>query len=120
MSDGSLPSKCPSCGDGLLVVRLQCVSCGTEVKGEFDMCPVCTLDEEQGKLLKLFLDSRGNLKAVQRSLGVSYPTVRLRVEELFRTLKGDPPSVAPGTVLEKLRSGEIDVDTAEKLLSGEE
>jgi len=120
MSDGSLPSKCPSCGDRLVVVKLQCVSCGTEVNGEFDMCPVCSLDEEHSVLLQLFLDSRGNLKEVQHKLRVSYPTARLRMEELFRALKGDIPPVAPTDILEKLRIGEIDVETAEKLLSGEE
>lgn len=120
MSDSLLPSKCPSCGDRLIVVKLQCSSCGTELNGEFDMCPVCTLDEDQRALFDLFLESRGNLKEVQRKMGVSYPTVRLRMENMFSELKGEKRLKDPSEILRKLGNDEIDIDAAIKLLSGEE
>lgn len=119
MSDGTLPSRCPSCGDRMTVVRLQCCSCGTEVNGEFDICPVCAMSDSGRKMVNLFLDSRGNLKEVQRQLGLSYPTVRLKMEAAFRELLGRGSEPAPSEVLEKLRNGEIDIDTAQRLLSGE-
>jgi len=119
MSDNTIPPKCPGCGDRLIVVKLQCSSCGTEVNGEFDLCPVCTLDRKNSELFDLFMESRGNLKEVQRKLGVSYPTVRLRIDSMFSELKGEKPPMDSAAVLKRLSDGEIDVETASKLLSGE-
>jgi hypothetical protein len=103
----------------MVIVRLECASCGTEVTGEYDLCSTCRLEGPSRELFELFLRARGNLKKVQRELRVSYPTVRHRIEEMFRELEQDVPPVDPASVLEKLRKGEIDTDTAGKLLSGE-
>ena len=119
MSDSSIPPKCPSCGDRLIVVKLQCTSCGTEVNGEFDVCPVCKLEGGNRELFDLFMEARGNLKEVQRNLGVSYPTVRQRIENMFSELKGEVPPMDPGQILKELSDGKIDVETASKLISGE-
>lgn len=102
------------------MVRLVCGSCGTEVNGEFDVCPVCTLGEGSRALFDLFMDARGNLKEVQRRLGVSYPTARQRIETMFRELQGESPPMEASEVLRSLSEGEIDVETALKLLSGED
>jgi len=119
MSKSSIPSSCPSCGGSLVVVRLECSQCGTEVTGQFDLCPVCHLDGEIRKLFDLFINARGNLKQVQRDLGLSYPTVRLRIEELFHKLEQDFIPQDPKEILARVRSGELRVDEAEKLLRGE-
>jgi hypothetical protein len=116
VNKSNIPSSCPSCGGALIVVRLECSQCGTEVTGEFNLCPVCRLDGEIKKLFDLFIDARGNLKQVQRELGLSYPTVRLKIEAMFRKLIQDEPSRDPKEILAKVRSGEISVDEAEKLL----
>lgn len=118
MTDNRIPPRCPGCGGKLIVVKLLCSSCGTEVNGEFDVCPVCTLDDENRELFDLFMESRGNLKGVQRKLGVSYPTARQRVQSMFSELRGEEPMEDSGAVLKRLEDGEIDVDTALKLLSG--
>jgi len=119
MSESSIPPKCPSCGDRLIVVKLQCSSCGTEVNGEFDLCPVCLLEGENRELFNLFMESRGNLKKVQRKLGVSYPTVRQRIDRMFSDLKGEIPPQDPADILKSLSDGKIDVETAVRLLEGE-
>lgn len=118
MSDNTIPPKCPSCGDRLIVVKLQCSSCGTEVNGEFDVCPVCTLEGRNRELFDLFMESRGNLKKIQRKLGISYPTVRQRIDNMFGELKGEKPPLDPAEVLRRLSDGEIDVETASKLIAG--
>ncbi len=120
MPGSAVPPKCPSCSGPMVITRLECASCGTEVTGEYDLCSACRLEGTSRELFDLFLRARGNLKKVQRELGVSYPTVRQRIDEMFRVLEQDVPPADPQSVLERLRSGEIDADTAGKLLSGED
>jgi hypothetical protein len=104
----------------MVIVRLECALCGTEVTGEYDMCSACRLEGPSRELFDMFLKARGNLKKVQRELGVSYPTARLRMDEMFRELEEGVPPADPSSVLERLRNGEIDAETAGKLLSGDE
>jgi hypothetical protein len=119
MTGTPVPPRCPSCGGELVVVKVACPACGAEVSGEFDTCRVCRLDGERRKVFEIFLQARGNLRDVQRVMGVSYPTARARVEEVFRELGQSPRPPDPSKVLQRLRSGEIDVATAEKLLRGD-
>ena len=74
----------------LTIARLHCRSCGTALEGEFGVGRFGRLDREQMSLLESFLRSRGNLKEMERELGISYPTVRSRVEALVRALGFGP------------------------------
>jgi len=87
-------STCPVCEGELAITRLHCRSCGTALEGEFGVGRFGRLSREQLTLLESFLRSRGNLKDLERELGISYPTVRGRVEALLRALglaDGDAP-----------------------------
>src|SRR5688572_16578495 len=79
-------ATCPVCSDELTITRLHCRSCGTALEGEFGVGRFGRLDREQMSLLESFLRSRGNLKEMERELGISYPTVRGRVDALIRSL----------------------------------
>lgn len=116
MKEPNPPGRCPSCAGPMRVERLSCTSCGTEVQGRYRPCPVCGLDPEARKLFDLFLQARGNLKDVQRSLGLSYPTVRLRIEEMFRKLEGAEQGADPMEILQRVRRGELSVEEAERML----
>jgi hypothetical protein len=72
------------------VTRLHCRSCGTTLEGEFSVGRFGRLTKEQLVLLESFLRSRGNLRDMERELGISYPTVRSRVEALVRALGFGP------------------------------
>ncbi|HEX3220884.1 MAG TPA: DUF2089 domain-containing protein [Candidatus Limnocylindria bacterium] len=91
-------STCPVCEGELLISRLHCRSCGTALEGEFSVGRFGRLTKEQLALLESFLRSRGNLKEMERELGISYPTVRGRVDALVRALglaDGSPADVDP-------------------------
>ncbi len=128
MSGGfAAPRQCPVCGDALALTRLGCRSCGTELSGSFEACQYCALGGDDRELLAVFLSSRGNIKDLERHLGVSYPTARARFEALLGRLglegpadEAGPAGGVPGEVeiLARLAAGEIDVDTAEQLISG--
>lgn len=83
-------STCPVCSGELAVTRLHCRSCGTTLEGEFSVGRFGRLTREQLLLLESFLRSRGNLRDMERELGISYPTVRSRVEALVRALGFGP------------------------------
>lgn len=123
------PRDCPVCGDRLALTRLSCEDCGTELSGAFGACDFCALGDEDRQILRVFLSSRGNMKDVERFLGVSYPTARSRFDALLGRL-GINPSAEPEPprpervvnrdhldVLEKLARGELDVDAADGLIS---
>lgn len=79
-------STCPVCSGELAVTRLHCRACGTTLEGDFSVGRFGRLSREQLALLESFLRSRGNLRDMERELGISYPTVRSRVEALVRAL----------------------------------
>jgi len=126
-------STCPVCSNELSVTRLHCDSCGTTLEGEFSVGRFGRLSREQLTLLESFLRSRGNLRDMERELGISYPTVRGRVEALVRALGFGPRDGEPATteaesedepaarlsrqdVLERLARHEIAADEAAALI----
>src|SRR5579872_1964320 len=78
---GNIPPQCPVCEGDLTVTQLQCASCGTEVNGSFTLGRLASLREPHASLLEMFLRVRGNVKDMERELGLSYPTVRARLDE---------------------------------------
>ncbi len=83
---------CPVCEQELSVTRLHCRSCGTTLDGDFRVGRFGRLTREQLELLEGFLRSRGNLREMERETGLSYPTLRGRVDALIRALGlGEPP-----------------------------
>ena len=122
-------STCPVCSSELAVTRLHCRSCGTTLEGDFSVGRFGRLSRDQMTLLESFLRSRGNLRDMERELGISYPTVRSRVEALVRALgfgpRGDEddtdetttstPASAGGSrqeILERLARHEIGAEEA--------
>ncbi len=90
-------ATCPVCANELSVTRLRCGECGTTIEGEFGVGRFGRLTREQLTLLESFLRSRGNLRDMERELGISYPTVRARVEALVRALGFGPRDEAEAT-----------------------
>jgi hypothetical protein len=96
---------------------LGCATCGTEISGDFTASPYDGLTEAEHDLLRVFLVSRGNMKELERFLGVSYPTARQRFADLLERLGFDTPHTpSREDVLARLAAGEIDVDEAAGLL----
>lgn len=79
-------ATCPVCQHELSVTRLHCRECGTSLEGDFSVGRFGRLSREQMALLESFLRSRGNLREMERELGLSYPTIRGRVDALVRSL----------------------------------
>jgi hypothetical protein len=113
-------STCPVCDSQLTVTRLHCATCGTTIEGGFSVGRFARLDRDQYTLLESFLRARGNLRELERELGVSYPTVRNRVEALLRALDlgdGTPiPAEAPPASADREHSVAVDPETRRSIL----
>jgi hypothetical protein len=111
------PNRCPVCDGAVEFTRLNCASCGTEMTGRFALCRFCALEEKHLRFIETFLRCRGSIKDVERAMSISYPTVKGMLDAALTALGLDaPPPREPGEVLDKLGSGEIDVETALALL----
>ncbi len=114
------PLNCPVCNERLALTRLSCPSCDTELSGGFITCEFCALSDDDRDVLRVFLASRGNMKDLERHLGVSYPTARARFDALLAKIGIDRPAAAPTAgrveLMEQVARGEIDIDEALKRL----
>jgi hypothetical protein len=106
---------CPSCSGKLEITRLECCSCGAELSGRFDGCSFCKLDKGELAFAIAFIRCRGNIKELERELGLSYPTVRARLETLVKHL-GLEPGGSPAEILGRLEKGEISVNEAVRMI----
>lgn len=108
------PGTCTVCGGEMIIRELECPTCDIKVRGRFETCAFSVLTGEQLELIKIFLRSRGNIKEVERELGISYPTVRGRLDEIVTALgftpEPDVPKEMRDELLAKLEAGEIDAD----------
>ena len=105
-------ATCPVCAHELAVTRLRCGECGTTIEGEFGVGRFGRLTRDQTQVLESFLRSRGNLRDMERELGISYPTVRARVEALVRALgfgPRDEPEAAAAITTDDIQAGRRDI-----------
>jgi len=116
--------NCPTCGEDLEITQLHCTSCETAISARYTPCRFCRLSPESLRLIETFLRSRGNVKEMERELGLSYPTVRARLDEALRELGvgGETRVEEESTdrrqeILEQLNRGEIKAAEAAVLLS---
>ena len=120
-----VPTECPVCHDELIVTRLACRNCGTVLEGRFSMERIFQLTPEQLHFVEIFLRSEGKLNRVQEELGLSYPTVRSRLEEVIQALGYEVAGKDEGVdedqrqeILQKLAAKEITSKEALELLQG--
>ena len=116
--------KCPVCAGGLDVRTVICAGCQLEIKGSIKTHWLLGLDDDQLDFLVTFVRCRGVIRDMESLLGVSYPTVRSRVDQLVdaveRRFDESQPMVksydSRKAILNRLAGGEISADRAMALL----
>ena len=114
-----LIGKCPVCGGRLKVTRLKCTECSTVIENDFKLSKFESLEQEQLRFIEVFLKCRGNIKDVEKELGISYPTVRGRLDEVIEALGynvAKKPVPNGQDVLDLLEKNEITAEQAVKML----
>lgn len=123
------PNRCPVCDGAFHISELTCDDCGSVLSGKFGGSMFNRLDKEQSNFLEVFLRCRGVLNAVEKELGISYPTVRSRLDAVLEAL-GLSPAAQPETtgptpqeqakrrqdILDQLERGEISAEQAKEAL----
>jgi hypothetical protein len=113
---------CPVCGREFQVVRLHCAGCGIGIDGAFGLGRLQRLSAEQIRFVEVFLKCRGKIKDVEGELGISYPTVVSRLNEIIRALgfdvepESDARSDRRQQILDDLAAGAISAAEAVQLL----
>lgn len=132
MKKGNYPimTQCPVCKHDLHAVKLECDHCGTTIDGSFTLSKFNYLDDEKLYFIEIFVKNRGNIKAVEKELNISYPTVKKMLDEAVEGLgysvdqtlaeeekQGEQVTKTSRVeVLEKLSKKEISFEEAMKLL----
>jgi hypothetical protein len=120
--------KCPICGEEVIVTRLECRACGTEISGQFAVSKLAVLGADEIRFVETFIKNRGNAYKVGEELQMPYSTVRARLTEIIRAMGFEPGKEEPAApisperrkaILDDLARGKITADDAVKLLQGE-
>ena len=116
--------KCPSCDSNLTVAQLRCPDCAITIEGEFSPPALLKLTGAQIDFVEVFIKNRGVIRDVERELGISYPTVRARLDEVIAALgyshksaseaptPDDNTSSRRRSVLADLKSGKLTPEEA--------
>jgi len=119
-------TRCPVCQSELTISRLHCPSCDTMIEGRFTSRPFTHLSAEQLEFVETFVRCEGKITRMENELGLSYPTIRNRLQEVIRAMgyepgKDESPEISDEkrrSVLEDLDAGKISADEALRLLRG--
>ena len=120
-----MPSICPVCEERLYVTRLHCRNCDTAIEGYFGTGRIGRLTSDQLAFVETFVGCEGKLIRMERELGLSYPTLRSRLNEVIRQMGFEVGTPELGLdeeqrhrVLDDLASGAISSDQAMSQLEG--
>ncbi len=111
--------ECPICSGDLAVTKLSCTNCNTEISGSFQLSKFNYLSKEHLYFIEVFIKNSGNIKQIEKELGISYPTVKKNLEEVIISLGyqvSDDEKVKKSDIISKLAKGEITAKEAAKLL----
>ncbi|EKD26438.1 MAG: hypothetical protein ACD_79C01198G0001 [uncultured bacterium] len=101
--------ECPFCKETVKVKKVECLKCGISFEGEFYTSPIVSLSEEQQSFIELFILTSGSLKEMAEIFGVTYPTLRGRLDLIINDLKSqmNKREDYKKEILEKVEQGKI-------------
>jgi hypothetical protein len=119
---GKIPELCPACSSSdWMITELTCRNCGNKVTVEAEPNLFSLLNPDDLNFITLFVQTKGNVKEMERELGISYWTIRRKLDEIVEFLNTpraavESPKAQRLAILERLRRGEITAQEAAALL----
>jgi len=111
-------ATCPDCKQPLKVGRMTCPSCHVSLEGEFEVSALGQLSAEDQVFVIAFVRHHGSLKKMESLFGISYPTVKNRLNAISAALDKNFQAPSPNLfVLEQLERGELSVEEALERIS---
>lgn len=109
-------------GGPLLVERVRLLDSDIALEGSFELPPLARLTLEDQIFITAFVRSHGSIKDMEELFGISYPTVKNRLNRISHQLEfvDINPPLPQSEILEQLERGELSVDDAVKKLRGEQ
>ena len=106
-------AACPNCNAPLSVNRMACPTCKLSLEGEFEVSPLGKLGPDDQAFVIAFVRHHGSLKRMESIFGISYPTVKNRLNAISAKLDRNFENPSPNLyVLEQLSRGELTVEEA--------
>ncbi len=101
----------------ITVTRVEIDGENTAIEGAFELPPLARLDAEDQVFVAVFVKSHGSIKQMEKHFGVSYPTIKNRLNRIgerlgFVEVETSVDSTDSDSPLERLERGEITVDEA--------
>ena len=109
---------CPYCSHSMAVSRMTCHACEIAVEGGFPTPRLANLPTEHQRFIEIFVLAGGNLKQIAEQAGVSYPTVRSRLDKVIDSLRqqiGEATEVR-GTATDTVTEGKRATDEAARII----
>jgi len=103
----------------MCIERIRCTACGIAVEGQIEIPPLAQLSAEEQAFIELFVRCSGSLKAVAHHLGISYPTVRVRLDRVIASIEAMSAVTSDSRrqILDELERGDITADEAVRRLN---
>ncbi len=114
----SVSNECPYCGTPMAVTQMTCGGCRVAVQAEFPMSRIAGLPVEHQRFIEMFLLAGGNLKEIAEQVGVSYPTIRSRLDKVIEALRGEIAKTqrVRGNLLDAIEPGKTTAESAARLI----
>jgi hypothetical protein len=98
---------CPYCSAPMRVTEMACGHCRVNIRAAFPMARLGHLPVEHQRFIEMFVLCGGNLKELGEQVGVSYPTIRTRLDRVIEALRGEisKTRTTKGTPLDAVDDG---------------
>ena len=105
-------------GSPMVIERVRLPEKQISIEGQFLLPELARLAMEDQVFVTAFLRSHGSIKEMEQVFGVSYPTIKARLNRIAGLLQfvETNPSTSGAEVLERLKGGEITADEAIRAL----
>src|SRR5579863_717677 len=105
-------------GSPLVIERVRIPEKQIAIEGEFTLPELARLSLEDQVFIAAFLRSHGSIKEMEQTFGVSYPTIKARLNRISGLLEfiDTNPSPTRTEILERLKSGDLTADEAVRAL----
>ncbi len=120
MPEPLIGNDCPYCHGPMTVTGMTCHRCSVQIEAVFPMQRLANLPVEHQRFIEMFVLAGGSLKEIAEQTGISYPTVRSRLDKVIEALRTEIAKTrqVEGTILDAVDSGKMTAEEAARLIKG--